>query len=148
MTKPLVSLQDLGRRIYAKAKAEPSWRFWGLFVHVCKRETLHEAYALARRNDGAPGVDGVSFAAIEESGVDGFLEQIRDELVSRRYVPMPNRRKEISKDGGFLETPQPEMHLVEAAGGTALEVRAWTKDPDIEAAQSQLQKLLYRSSKP
>ena len=100
MTKPLVSLQDLGRRIYAKAKAEPSWRFWGLFVHVCKRETLHEAYALAKRNDGAPGVDGVSFAAIEESGVDGFLEQIRDELVSRRYVPMPNRRKEIPKDGG------------------------------------------------
>jgi RNA-directed DNA polymerase len=100
MTKPLISLQDLSRRIYAKAKAEPSWRFWGLFVHVCKRETLHEAYALAKRNDGAPGVDGVSFAAIEESGVDGFLEQIRDELVSRRYVPMPNRRKEIPKDGG------------------------------------------------
>jgi RNA-directed DNA polymerase len=100
MTKPLISLQDLSRRIYAKAKAEPSWRFWGLFVHVCKRETLHEAYALAKRNDGASGVDGVSFAAIEESGVGGFLEQIRDELVSRRYVPMPNRRKEISKDGG------------------------------------------------
>jgi RNA-directed DNA polymerase len=100
MTKPLISLQDLSRRINAKAKAEPSWRFWGLFVHVCKRETLHEAYALAKRNDGAPGVDGVSFAAIEESGVDGFLEQIRDELVSRRYTPMPNRRKEIPKDGG------------------------------------------------
>lgn len=100
MTKPLISLQDLSRRIYAKAKAVPSWRFWGLFVHVCKRETLHEAYALAKRNDGAPGVDGVSFAAIEEGGVDGFLEQIRDELVSRRYVPMPNRRKEIPKDGG------------------------------------------------
>jgi len=63
-------------------------------------ETLHEAYALAKRNDGAPGVDGVSFAAIEESGVDGFLEQIRDELVSRRYVPMPNRRKETPKDAG------------------------------------------------
>ena len=100
MTKPLISLQDLRRRIYAKAKAEPSWRFWGLFVHVCKMETLHEAYALAKKNDGAPGIDGVSFAAIEESGVDGFLEQIRDELVSRRYVPMPNRRKEIPKDGG------------------------------------------------
>jgi RNA-directed DNA polymerase len=100
MTRPLISLQDLRRRIYAKAKAEPSWRFWGLFVHVCKRETLHEAYALAKRNGGAPGVDGVSFAAIEESGEDGFLEQIRDELVSRRYVPMPNRRKEIPKDGG------------------------------------------------
>jgi RNA-directed DNA polymerase len=100
MTTPLVSLQDLRRRIYAKAKAEPSWRFWGLFVHVCKEETLHEAYRLAKKNDGAPGVDGVTFAAIEESGVDGFIEQIRDELVSRNYVPMPNRKKEIPKDGG------------------------------------------------
>lgn len=100
MTTPLVSLQDLRRRIYAKAKAEPSWRFWGLFVHVCKEETLHEAYRLAKKNDGAPGVDGVTFAAIEESGVDGFIEQIRDELVSRKYVPMPNRKKGIPKDGG------------------------------------------------
>jgi len=100
MRKPLVSLQDLTRRIYAKAKADLSWRFWGLFVHVCKRETLREAYALAKKNAGAPGVDGVTFAAIEESGVDAFLEQIRSELVSRKYVPMPNRKKEIPKDGG------------------------------------------------
>jgi RNA-directed DNA polymerase len=100
MTKPLISLQDLRRRIYAKAKAEVSWRFWGLFVHVCKRETLREAYAMAKKNDGAPGIDGVTFAAIEESGVEVFLEQIRDELVSRKYVPMPNRKKEIPKDGG------------------------------------------------
>ena len=100
MTMPSISLQDLRRRIYAKAKAEPSWRFWGLFVHVCKEETLREAYRLAKKNDGAPGVDGVSFAAIEEGGVDVFIAQIRDELASRRYVPMPNRRKEIPKDGG------------------------------------------------
>jgi RNA-directed DNA polymerase len=100
MTKPLVGLQDLRRRIYAKAKAEVSWRFWGLFVHVCKRETLREAYALAKKNDGAPGIDGVTFAAIEESGVDAFLEQIRDDLISGKYVPMRNRKKEIPKDGG------------------------------------------------
>jgi RNA-directed DNA polymerase len=100
MTRPLVSLQDLRQRIYAKAKAEASWRFWGLFVHVCKAETLHEAYLMAKKNDGAPGVDGVTFAAIEQGGVDGFVERIRDELISGRYVPMPNRRKEIPKDGG------------------------------------------------
>jgi group II intron reverse transcriptase/maturase len=100
MTKPRISLQDLRRRIYAKAKSDTSWRFWGLYVHVCKEETLHEAYRLAKKNHGAPGVDGVSFAAIEAGGVDGFLAQIRDELVSRKYVPMPNRRKEIPKDGG------------------------------------------------
>jgi RNA-directed DNA polymerase len=100
MTKAPVSLQDLTRRIYAKAKAEPSWRFWGLYVHVCKRETLHEAYAMARRNGGAPGIDGMTFDDIERRGVDGFLAQLRDELVARRYRPMRNRRKEIPKDGG------------------------------------------------
>jgi RNA-directed DNA polymerase len=100
MTTTPISLQDLRRRIYLKAKAETSWRFWGLYVHVCKMETLREAYALAKENDGAPGIDGVTFEAIEEGGVDGFLERIRDELASRRYRPMRNRRKEIPKDGG------------------------------------------------
>ena len=42
MTKASIDLQDLRRRIYIKAKAEPSWRFWGLYVHVCKVETLRE----------------------------------------------------------------------------------------------------------
>ncbi len=44
MTKAPISLQDLRRSLYVKAKAEPSWRFWGLYVHVCKMETLREAY--------------------------------------------------------------------------------------------------------
>jgi len=83
MTTAPIQLQDLQRRIYAKAKAEPSWRFWGLYVHVCKLETLRTAYATAKANHGAPGIDGVTFAAIEASGVDGFLQQLRDELVSR-----------------------------------------------------------------
>lgn len=100
MTTASVSLQDLRRRIYVKAKAERSWRFWGLYVHVCKQETLCEAYELAKKNDGAPGIDGVTFEAIEESGVEVFLSQLRDELVARRYRPMRNRRKEIPKDGG------------------------------------------------
>ena len=100
MRRPPISLQDLRRRIYAKAKAEPTWRFWGLYVHVCKEETLREAYRMAKRNDGSPGIDGVSFEAIERGGEDGFIGQIRDELVSGRYVPMANRKKEIPKDGG------------------------------------------------
>jgi RNA-directed DNA polymerase len=95
-----IRLQDLRRRIYAKAKAELSWRFWGLYVHVCKRETLYEAYRQAKSNNGAPGIDGVSFEDIEKTGVEGFLMQIRDELVSHEYAPTPNRKKEIPKDGG------------------------------------------------
>src|SRR5215468_2168615 len=100
MRKPPIKLQDLRRRLYVKAKAEPSWRFWGLYVHMCKKETLRTAYEAAKQNDGAPGVDGVTFEAIEARGVDALLEQIRDELTERTYQPLPARRQEIPKDGG------------------------------------------------
>jgi len=99
MTKSPISLQDLRRRIYVKAKAEPTWRFWGLYVHVCKIETLQKAYQMAKSNNGAPGIDGVTFEAIEESGMESFLKQIQDELVQSTYQPMPVRKKEIPKDG-------------------------------------------------
>lgn len=95
-----IELQDLRQRIYAKAKAEPAWRFWGLYVHVCKMETLRAAYDMAKKNKGAPGIDGETFEAIQERGVERFVEQIRDELVSGTYRPMCNRRKEIPKGNG------------------------------------------------
>jgi RNA-directed DNA polymerase len=63
-------------------------------------ETLQEAYRMAKRNDGAPGIDGVTFEAIEESGRESFLKQIQDELVPHTYQPMRVRKKEIPKDGG------------------------------------------------
>src|SRR6266567_180875 len=100
MTNAPISLQDLRRRIYVKAKTETTWRFWGLYVHVCKKETLQEAYQMAKKNDGAPGIDGVTFEAIGQSGVENFLKQIQDELVNHTYQPMPVRKKEIPKDGG------------------------------------------------
>jgi RNA-directed DNA polymerase len=104
MIKTSMDLQELRRRIYLKAKAEPAWRFWGLFVHVCKPETLREAYKMAKRNSGAPGIDGVSFADIESAGVEAFLSDLRDELVTGRYRPLPNRRKEIPKGDGKVRT--------------------------------------------
>jgi RNA-directed DNA polymerase len=100
MTKAPIGLQDLRRRIYVKAKAEPSWRFWGLYVHVCKRETLLEAYRLAKANNGAPGIDGVTFEAVEAQGVDQFVEQLREELVRRTYRPLRVRKVGIPKEGG------------------------------------------------
>ena len=100
MIKASIDLQDLRRRLYVKAKAEPSWRFWGLYVHVCKMETLREAYEMAKQNDGAPGVDGVTFEAIEAQGVDALLGRLRDELIGRTYRPLPARKQEIPKDGG------------------------------------------------
>src|ERR1700746_3128860 len=100
MTNTPISLQDLRRSLYVKAKAEPTWRFWGLYVHVCKRETLQEAYQMAKSNDGAPGIDGVTFESIEKNGVEDFLKQIQDELVHTTYQPRPVRKKESPKDGG------------------------------------------------
>ena len=90
MTKAPIDLQDLRRRIYVKAKAEPSWRFWGLYVHVCKRETLRESYRMAKKKDGAPGIDGVTFDAIEGRGMEGFLGELRTELITGQYRPKRN----------------------------------------------------------
>src|SRR5260370_29003734 len=119
MTKTPISLQDLRRSLYIKAKAEPAWRFWGLYVHICKMETLHEAYRMAKKNDGAPGLDGVTFEAIEESGEESFRQQIRDELVSNTYRPMRAREKEIPKDGGtkvrVLSIPSIRDRVVQGA---------------------------------
>src|SRR3974377_1803561 len=118
MTKASTALQDLRRRLYVKTKAETSWRFWGLYVHICKMETLREAYALAKSNDGAPGVDGVTFEAIEAQGVEAFLARIRDELVGRTYRPLPARRQEIPKDGGkvrVLSIPAIRDRVVQGA---------------------------------
>ena len=99
MRKAPISLQDLRRRLYIKAETEPTWRFWGLYVHVCKRETLREAYRLAKTNNGAPGIDGVTFAAVEAEGAEEFLDQLRKELVERTYRPQRVRKVEIPKDG-------------------------------------------------
>src|SRR6202045_1445122 len=71
-----------------------------IYVQVCKMETLREPYRMARSNGGAPGIDGVTFEAIEESGAESFLGQIREELVTNTYRPMRAREKEIPKDGG------------------------------------------------
>ena len=118
MIKEPVSLQDLRRRIYVKAKADKQWRFWGLYVHVCKMETLWESYILVKANDGAPGIDGLTFDAVEKQGEEEFLTQIRDELVSRTYQPMRNRKKAIPKDNGkvrILSIPSIRDRVVQGA---------------------------------
>ncbi len=102
MTTASISLQDLRQRLYVKAKAEKLWWVWGLYVHVCKGETRRAAYAMAKKNNGAPGGDGVTCAAIEATGVERFLAQLRDELVTRTYRPMRNRHVEIPKDSGTV----------------------------------------------
>ena len=106
MTKAPISLQDLRRRIYRKAKSDKTHRFWGLFVHIAKTETLLEAYRQAKRNEGAPGIDGQTFADIEAEGLAEFLASLRDDLQTGRYQPQPNRRVEIPKDNGKVRVLQ------------------------------------------
>ena len=74
MTKAPIGLQELRRRIYRKAKSDKTHRFWGIFVHVTKAETLEEAYRMAKKNRGAPGVDGQTFEDVERmaSEISGF----------------------------------------------------------------------------
>ena len=119
MIKTPITLQDLRRKLYGKAKAEPRWRFWGLYVHVCKMETLRAAYQMAKSNEGAPGSDGVTFAAIEAQGVEVFLGQIQSELQRRCYVPQRPRRREIPKEGGHkvrtLSIPSIRDRVVQGA---------------------------------
>lgn len=106
MTKTPITLQELRRRIYQKAKSEPTHRFWGLFSHITKLTTLHEAYQHARKNGGAPGIDGQSFADIELEGVIPFLKNIQAELQAGTYQPQANRKVEIPKANGKMRTLQ------------------------------------------
>jgi RNA-directed DNA polymerase len=89
-----------------------------LYVHVCKRETLWEAYRLAKRNNGAPGIDGVTFEAVEAEGVEGFLDRLREELVQQSYRPQRARKVEIPKEGGkvrLLSIPTIRDRVVQGA---------------------------------
>jgi group II intron reverse transcriptase/maturase len=92
--------------IYRKAKSDKTHRFWGIFVHVAKIETLQEAYTIAKRNRGAPGIDGVSFADIESAGLGVFLNDIREALLSDRYQPQANREVLIPKGDGKMRKLQ------------------------------------------
>jgi RNA-directed DNA polymerase len=82
-------------------------------------ETLWAAYEMAKKNDGAPGIDGLTFETIEESGAESFLRRIREELVTNAYRPMRARKKEIPKDGGtkvrVLSIPSIRDRVVQGA---------------------------------
>ena len=99
------SIRSLQRKLYCKAKAEPAFRFYVLYDKICREDILRHAYMLARGNAGAPGVDGVSFAAIETSGLEAWLAGLREELVLKTYRPNPVRRVMIPKPNGGGERP-------------------------------------------
>src|SRR5471032_1800090 len=90
-------IRTLQRKLYGKAKAEPAFRFYVLYDKICREDILRHAYALARANAGAPGVDGVAIKQIDAAGVEAWLTGLREDLVSRTYRPDPVRRVTIPK---------------------------------------------------
>ena len=98
-------IRSLQRKLYRKAKAEPAFRFYVLYDKICREDILLHAYGLARANAGAPGVDGVTFAQIEEQGLEAWLAGLREDLVLKRYRPDPVRRVMIPKASGDGERP-------------------------------------------
>jgi RNA-directed DNA polymerase len=117
-------IRSLQRKLYCKAKAEPDFRFYLLYDKIHREDILRHAYALARANAGAPGVDGKSFAAIEASGLESWLAGLREDLVSKQYRPDPVRRVMIPKPGGGerpLGIPTVRDRVVQTAAKIVLE---------------------------
>ncbi|MDT5054664.1 MAG: RNA-directed polymerase [Mycobacterium sp.] len=117
-------IETLQRKLYAKAKAEPSFRFYLLYDKVYRADILAHAYALAEANKGAPGVDGVTFETIEAAGVEGWLAALAEELRARTYRSQPVRRVLIPKPGGGerpLGIPTIRDRVVQTAAKLVLE---------------------------
>ncbi len=81
------SIRRLQRKLYLKAKAEPAFRFYLLYDKICREDILRHAYNLARANRGAPGVDGITFTAIEAAGLEEWLGGLRKDVVAKSTDP-------------------------------------------------------------
>src|SRR5438477_8398231 len=114
----------LQRKLYQKAKEEPSYRYYLLYDKMYREDILAHAYALARSNQGAPGVDGQSFLGIESQGLEEWLSGIRNDLRAKTYQPQPVRRVMIPKPGGGerpLGIPTIRDRVVQTAAKLVLE---------------------------
>jgi RNA-directed DNA polymerase len=117
-------IRSLQRKLYCKAKAEPAFRFYVLYDKVCRADILSHAYALARANAGAPGVDGMTFDSIEAAGLEKWLAGLREDLVAKTYRCDPVRRVAIPKPGGGsrpLGIPTIRDRVVQTAAKLVLE---------------------------
>ena len=98
--RTLSSVETLQTALQAKAKTAVGYRFYTLWDKVWRWDVLAEAYRRCRRNGGAPGVDGQSFAVIESDGVGPWLAELQEELRRKEYRPQPLLRVWIPKGSG------------------------------------------------
>jgi RNA-directed DNA polymerase len=95
------TIRPLQRKLYAKAKQEPASRLYALYDTSSRADVLHHAWRLVRANRGSPGIDGVSFEAIESGiGVDTFLRDLARDLQEKTYRAQSVRRVLIPKPDG------------------------------------------------
>src|SRR5260370_22266072 len=121
---PPSKIRELQIKLYRKAKNEPGYRFYMLYDKIYREDILAHAYALARANKGAPGVDGQTFEQIESVGLEEWLTGIRQELRNKTYQPQPVRRVMIPKPGGGerpLGIPSIKDRVVQTAAKIVLE---------------------------
>ena len=117
-------IRTFQRKLYAKAKAEPDYRFYILYDKIMRTDIMTHAWRLVRANRGAPGVDGVTIAMVEASGVEAYLTALRKELRDKSYRPQAVRRVMIPKPGGGerpLGIPTIRDRVVQTAAKLVLE---------------------------
>jgi RNA-directed DNA polymerase len=119
-----IKIQALQRKLSEKAKQEPAYRFYVLYDKIWREDVLAHAYEVAKSNQGAPGVDGQSFAGIESLGREGWLATLAQEIRTGSYRAQPVRRVLIPKAGGGerpLGIPTIRDRVVQTAAKLILE---------------------------
>jgi RNA-directed DNA polymerase len=130
-----IKIRMLQRKLYQKAKGEPNYRFYLLYDKMYREDILAHAYAMAKSNQGAPGVDGQTFWGIETLGLEEWLTGIRNDLRAKTYQPQAVRRVMIPKPGGGerpLGIPTIRDRVVQTAAKLLLEP-IWEADFDPNA---------------
>ena len=120
-------VRALQHALYRAAKADPGRRFHALYDKISRSDVLWRAWVAVRRNNGAPGIDKITLAQVEEYGIDRLLGELASELREGRYRPLPARRVYIPKPGAPageqrpLSIPPVRDRIVQAAVKIVLE---------------------------